>query len=1223
MAEIGEGSVIGNYRVIRLLGQGGMGTVYEVEHLELGTHYALKTFTFDQDNDANHALKKKFLEEGKLLARLKHPNLTHVFDLGFEDETQMPYFVMDLVVYADGETYTVEDIDLKDIEEDMVYGWFKQLASALDYIHGEGIVHRDIKPSNLLVDKDLNVVLTDFGISRIFGQRIKGEVEATKTMVSKTGRGKLVLGTEHYIAPEVAAGEDATPKADAYALGVMLLRWLTGFYYGDNPGAIALLSRKKYQWVGVISRLLAPSDRRPEKYAELVNLVKPAPKPAPLPKPQGGKKHGRAKENVIIAAASLLVVGVLCAAGYGAWRYMEGRNAERDRQVAALAQQIREKEAADRKARAEEEAARKAKEAEEKRIAEEKRMAREAKIAEQRRIEESRTKIEKQDASQLTVRETPKVETPEPEPEKPKEEFIVVKEEVTEEVEKDYGPIPGKKYVWLKGNNAANPLPIEFCLTNGEKLDLIPQKAGVFYMSNPAAPAYEWTQHRASGRSRHKVTITRPFWMTKFCLTINEWREYAPNDLQEYKPIEAAVGKDKPIYKKFNRKQIDAFCEFLTAKYRSQIPAGYVFRLPSEAEWEYALALDETKSEYELPGKKSWEASVKFNGEFAKKAFAEYNKKVKLEKFGNWDEWGGLTQDGEFRREIFIGGNALPHASGICDMSFQSVMLDTVERDPNRQIIPQRIFTYADEEKDPLHWFGDSPRYDESNMFSLSRSWLFNREAWGVDGRIYTHIVLGPDLIKEKAWLTTSVAIISPKVDKLPQRKYDWNPEKVPHKISKPKEIKFKMHCGSEIVFCTVPKGHFNMSNIEGQPKSHHQVEITRPFWISKYCISVDQWREYGPYDCEGDARIVERLFPRNKIYQQFRQTQYRKFCEFLTERYGSQLPLGYVFRLPTEAEFEWALVANEKGTVQNLIGIGMSPESQDFRNEFTSFAKKNKSIFSKFDWGDIGRINNLFVGGRTKGNAIGLCDANLSWLTLAFLDSYDIPDVAHDWKLSPQKYIQYGDKDIDPIHFAGWRATRVLHRAHWTSRGLVWPSWGTGFAHIVVGPDIEKPLVEKELAPYPETDFAGVYVGDQFTIAKQSSVDRPEWNTAECHKSLLSRGSILKLAASDAACISGFHTDKEINPWVQLEAKSIIPLAGIVIDKFHNIGQAEHLRVWISEDGKKWREVASENDILHRYRFDFHSKNLKAKYIRIGREPGVRNDWFGLDKVIIYAERK
>ena len=362
MVEIFKGSIIGNYRVLRILGEGGMGTVYEVEHLELGTHYALKTFTLDERSVAKNALKKKFLEEGKLLARLKHPGLTHVFDLGVDGNSQMTYFVMDLVTYEDGETYTVEDIELDDIDEDMVRKWFAQLASALDYIHGEGIVHRDIKPSNLLVDKDLNVILTDFGISRIFGSKIKGEIEATKTMVTKTGRGKLILGTDQYIAPEVMAGHDATPQADAYALGVMLLRWLTGFYYRDNPGALSLLSKKKYAWRSVVGQLLAPAGKRPENYAELVKLLKP---PAVnnvqnLTKQPKGKSavsnSGKRKASRWLVAAG--IAGLACAGGYLCWNYVTENNLRME----ALARKNRSAEEAERKARAEAEAAQKAKE---------------------------------------------------------------------------------------------------------------------------------------------------------------------------------------------------------------------------------------------------------------------------------------------------------------------------------------------------------------------------------------------------------------------------------------------------------------------------------------------------------------------------------------------------------------------------------------------------------------------------------------------------------------------------------------------------------------------------------------------------------------------------------------------------------------------------------------------------------------------------------------------
>ena len=107
------GQRLGAYRVIRLLGKGGMGAVYEVEHVQLGVHYALKTFTLEEGHV--ETLKSKFLAEGKVLARLRNPNLVHVFDLNFDEKAGILYFVMDLLL-------SEEDTEIVDImETNMVY----------------------------------------------------------------------------------------------------------------------------------------------------------------------------------------------------------------------------------------------------------------------------------------------------------------------------------------------------------------------------------------------------------------------------------------------------------------------------------------------------------------------------------------------------------------------------------------------------------------------------------------------------------------------------------------------------------------------------------------------------------------------------------------------------------------------------------------------------------------------------------------------------------------------------------------------------------------------------------------------------------------------------------------------------------------------------------------------------------------------------------------------
>ena len=267
------GQIVGSYRIIRPLGEGGMAAVYEVEHLKLGVHYALKTFTVESGHV--NVLKNKFLAEGRILARLHDPHLVHVFDLNFDETTGTPYFVMDLVLSEDGKPRTLLDVETAELDEDCILKWFTELASALDYIHAQGVVHRDIKLGNVLLSSDGHVVLSDFGISRLFSERLRNDVNAVRTMVSEAGTGaRLVMGTQGYMAPEVARSEEATPAADSYSLGVMFVYLLTGIWYEPGSKVFKLLETLEYPWMDVLPRLLSenPADR-PTNLKELAECL--------------------------------------------------------------------------------------------------------------------------------------------------------------------------------------------------------------------------------------------------------------------------------------------------------------------------------------------------------------------------------------------------------------------------------------------------------------------------------------------------------------------------------------------------------------------------------------------------------------------------------------------------------------------------------------------------------------------------------------------------------------------------------------------------------------------------------------------------------------------------------------------------------------------------------------------------------------------------------------
>lgn len=266
----------GSYRVIRRIGTGGMSEVYEVEHRQLGVHYALKTFTLS--HGSVELLKKRFLAEGKVLSRLKHPNVIHVHDLDFDVVTGTPYFVMDLVLDKNGEPRTLDSVKVDDVDVKDLTRWFEQLCRALDYIHEHDIVHRDIKPSNILLDKEGNAILSDFGVSRFVSEAIRRELELTCKIdekgLLKSQTMKIVMGTDGFKAPEVERGQPATAASDAYSLGLVFFRLLTGIPFEKRKGIFRLLDAIEGPWPFILPWLLCSSpEMRPSKLAAVIEAM--------------------------------------------------------------------------------------------------------------------------------------------------------------------------------------------------------------------------------------------------------------------------------------------------------------------------------------------------------------------------------------------------------------------------------------------------------------------------------------------------------------------------------------------------------------------------------------------------------------------------------------------------------------------------------------------------------------------------------------------------------------------------------------------------------------------------------------------------------------------------------------------------------------------------------------------------------------------------------------
>lgn len=216
---------IGQYEIVEEIGRGGMATVYRAKQLNADRFVAIKVI--HSNIAADKSALERFIREARLVARLEHPYIIPVYD--YDGAHNPPYIVMRFL-----ESGTLKDIlDRGPIPLNEIAHMMRQIASALDYAHRQGVIHRDIKPSNIMIDAEGNAYLTDFGIARF------SESGSDMTGLTHTG---LTVGTPGYMAPEQGLGQKIDERADIYALGVMLFQMATGKmpYSAETPMALVL-----------------------------------------------------------------------------------------------------------------------------------------------------------------------------------------------------------------------------------------------------------------------------------------------------------------------------------------------------------------------------------------------------------------------------------------------------------------------------------------------------------------------------------------------------------------------------------------------------------------------------------------------------------------------------------------------------------------------------------------------------------------------------------------------------------------------------------------------------------------------------------------------------------------------------------------------------------------------------------------------------------------------
>lgn len=222
--------IAGRYRILNLLGVGGMGSVFKAEHIMLGTLVAIKIL--NRDLATNATALKRFAQEAKAASSLKHTNIATVSDYGLT-EGGFPYFVMDLM---DGKSLQEIIAEKEFLQWQQAVDIGIQISDAMAYAHSQGIYHRDLKPANIMISQtakgDERATVVDFGIAKFANETQNAQ------KITQTGE---VFGSPLYMSPEQCTGKPLDGRSDVYSFGCLMFEMLTGKVPFIGPNAVATI----------------------------------------------------------------------------------------------------------------------------------------------------------------------------------------------------------------------------------------------------------------------------------------------------------------------------------------------------------------------------------------------------------------------------------------------------------------------------------------------------------------------------------------------------------------------------------------------------------------------------------------------------------------------------------------------------------------------------------------------------------------------------------------------------------------------------------------------------------------------------------------------------------------------------------------------------------------------------------------------------------------------